>query len=74
MVRYDWVQSTDRPSVRKSSSNCCSSCTVRRSHSSMKLRRDTGSWSAAFEDLPSPPSNGGVKSGSYGRVGSQRTP
>lgn len=64
MVRYDCVQSTDSPRVRKSSSNCCSSCTVSWSHSSMKLRREIGSWSAAFDDLPSPPSNGGVKSGS----------
>ena len=37
---------------------------VSRSHSSMKLRRLIGSWSAARQDLLSPPSNGGVKSGS----------
>ena len=34
---------------------------VRRSHSSTKLRREIGSWSAALDDLPSPPSNGGSK-------------
>ena len=47
---------------------------VSRSHSSIKLRRDIGSWFAALEDLLSPPSCGGVKSGSYGNDGSQRTP
>jgi hypothetical protein len=40
----------------------------------MKLRRLIGSWSAALTLLPSAPSKGGVKSGSYGSDGSQRTP
>jgi hypothetical protein len=27
----------------------------------MKLRREIGSWSAAFDEAPSPPSSGGTK-------------
>jgi hypothetical protein len=40
----------------------------------MKLRREMGTWSPALVLLPSPPVCGGVKSGSYGIDGSQRTP
>ena len=74
IVRYVWVQSTLSPSWRKSASKCFSSSTVSVSHSSMKLRRLIGIWSAALLDLLSPPSYGGVKSASYGRDGSHRTP
>ena len=53
-------QSTDRPSRRHSASNSRSSSTVRRSHSSTKFLRLTGTCGP---DLPSPPSNGGVNVG-----------
>ena len=60
--------------MRNTSSKDFSSISVSFSHSSMKLRREIGSWLAALDDLLSPPSCGGVKSGSYGSDGSQRTP
>ena len=41
-------QSTLSPRSRQRSSNCFSSSAVSLSHSSMKLRREIGSWSAAF--------------------------
>ena len=47
--------------MRKTSSKDFSSSAVSCSHSSMKLRREIGSWFAAFEDLLEPPSCGGVK-------------
>ena len=50
--------------MRNVASKCCSSSAVSRSHSSMKLRRLIGIWSAAFTLLPSAPSKGGVKAGS----------
>ncbi len=63
MVWYVCAQSTETPRRRHSSSNSFSSSAVRRSHSSTKLRRLTGTWSAALTFL-SVPSNGGSKSGS----------
>ncbi len=50
--------------MRKTSSKDFSSIVVSFSHSSMKLRREIGTWFAALEDLFEPPSIGGVKSGS----------
>ena len=74
IVRYVWPHSTLSPRSRHSASKAFSSSTVSSSHSSMKLRRLIGTWSAALLLLLSPPENGGVKSGSYGSDGSQRTP
>ena len=44
MVWYVRVQSTESPRWRHSDSNCFSSSSVSRSHSSMKLRREMGCW------------------------------
>ena len=68
IVVYSCDQSTDRPSWRHSDSKISTSDSISRSHSSMKLRRLTDScfFGSGF--------SGGVKSGSYGSDGSQRTP
>jgi len=65
---YSWDQSTDRPSWRHNDSNTCTSESINRSHSSMKLRRLTGCWffGSGF--------SGGAKPSSYGSDGSHRTP
>jgi hypothetical protein len=67
MVVYVVDQSTDRPRVRQSSSNFCSSSTTSRSHSSTKFWRLMGI--SCF-----PGFSGGTNPGSYGSEGSHRTP
>ena len=68
IVVYSLDQSTDRPSRRHRSSNACSSIWVSSSHSSMKFCRLIGTCFFGSGLA------GGVKSGSYGSDGSQRTP
>ena len=67
IVWYVCDQSTERPPRRHSASNAFSSSAVSVSHSSTKLRREIASCCL-------PGFSGGVNSGSYGRLGSQRTP
>ncbi len=67
IVVYCMLQSTESPMRRNSASKACSSSAVSWRQSSMKFSREIPS--GAFGG-----SAGGVKSGSYGRLGSQRTP
>src|SRR2546421_4070226 len=67
IVAYWYVQSTDSPTVRHNVSYAFSSSAVSRTHSSMKLRRETGTGAGPGDD-------GGTNAGSYGSDGSHVMP